>query len=292
MILLSRVLPMNDLNAGVRNVSDTARWVAYFRAMETRRPDAVFRDPYAERLAGERGFQIANSLAQGNKQEWAWVARTYQFDAFISRLLRDGADLVLNLAAGLDARPYRMELPATLQWVEVDFPEIISYKEEILANDRPRCRLERVALDLSDVQGRRDLFLALNARANKIAVLSEGMLIYFTPEDVAALARDLAFGPHFQSWIVDLSSTIQLQIMQGTIGRQLSEAHVAFKFGPPEGVDFFKPYGWEPKEVQGLLKTAAEIKRAPEEFLSLLPDPKPIPPNFPWTGVCLLQKLE
>ena len=283
---------MSDLHAGVRNVSDTARWVAYYRAMETRRPDALFRDPYAERLAGERGFQIAQKLAQGNKQEWAWVARTYQFDAFISRLVQDGVDLVLNLAAGLDARPYRMELPSTLQWVEVDFREIISYKEEILANERPRCRLERVALDLFDVQGRRDLFLALDARANKIAVLSEGLLIYFTSEEVAALARDLASGPHFQSWIIDLSSTIQLIMMQRTIGMRLSEANVAFKFGPPEGVDFFKPYGWEPKEVQGMLKIAAECNRAPEEFLALLPDPKPVPPNFPWTGVCLLQKLD
>jgi len=64
----------------VRGVSDTARWVAYFRALETRRPDALFHDPYAERLAGDHGFRIANTLIQGNKQEWAWVARTYLFD--------------------------------------------------------------------------------------------------------------------------------------------------------------------------------------------------------------------
>ena len=258
--------------------------------METRRPDAVFRDPYAERLAGERGFQIANSLAQAKKQEWSWVARTYLFDAFISRLVQDGAELVLNLAAGLDARPYRMELPSALQWVEVDFPEIISYKEKVLADDRPRCRLERAALDLSDLQGRRALFHALDARANKIAVLSEGLLIYFTPEEVADLARDLAIGKHFQSWTVDLSSTIQLIIMQRTIGTQLAEANAAF--GPPEGVDFFKPYGWEAQEVRGMLETAAELHRAPQEFLSLLPEPRPIPPTFPWTGVCLLQKRE
>ena len=104
----------------VRSISDTARWVAYFRALETERPDALFRDPYAERLAGAHGFQIASTLPDGNKHEWAWVARTYLFDQFLSRAIHDGADLVVNLAAGLDARPYRMNLPATLQWVEVD----------------------------------------------------------------------------------------------------------------------------------------------------------------------------
>ena len=124
---------MIETTSSIRNVSDTARWVAYFRARETERPDALFRDPYAARLAGERGFQIANTLPEGNSNEWAWVARTYLFDKFLAAEIEKGADLVVNLAAGLDSRPYRMDLPATLQWVEVDFPEIVSYKEEILA---------------------------------------------------------------------------------------------------------------------------------------------------------------
>jgi methyltransferase (TIGR00027 family) len=281
---------MTDQNFGVRNVSDTARWVAYFRAIETKRPDALFKDPFAERLAGERGFQIANSLEQGNKHEWAWMARTYLFDMFVTRAIQDGADLLLNLAAGLDARPYRMDLPPSMQWMEIDFPEIISYKQEILSADQPRCHLERVALDLSQVADRRALFASLNGRAKKIAVMSEGLLIYFATEDVAGLARDLASPSKFQNWIVDLASPGQLKLMQRSTGKQLSEANAAFKFGPPEGADFFKPFGWEPKDVRGMLKTAAEFKRAPEELLALLPEPKRIPPNFPWTGVCLLQK--
>ncbi|HME11416.1 MAG TPA: SAM-dependent methyltransferase [Candidatus Acidoferrum sp.] len=281
---------MGDAGSAVRNVSDTARWVAYFRALETKRPDALFRDPFAEKLAGERGFQIANTLAQGNKHEWAWVARTYLFDKFVSQVVQEGAQLLLNLAAGLDARPYRMDLPATLRWVEVDFPEIVSYKKEILAGDTPKCRLERVALDLSDVAARRSLFAALNGRAEKIAVMSEGLLIYFASEDVAALARDLAAQKHFQNWIVDLASPGQLKLMQRSTGKQLSEANAAFKFGPLEGADFFKPCGWEAKEVHGMLKTAAEFGRAPQELLALLPEPQRIPPSFPWTGVCLLQK--
>src|SRR3981081_3607433 len=113
---------MKEQNLTVRDISDTARWVAYFRALETRRPDALFSDPYAERLAGQHGFQIANTLPDGNKHEWAWSARTSLFDHFLSRAVQDGADLVLNLGAGLDARPYRMDLPATLQWLRDKSP--------------------------------------------------------------------------------------------------------------------------------------------------------------------------
>lgn len=281
---------MNEQDLMVRGVSDTARWVAYFRALETRRPDALFRDPYAERLAGAHGFHIANTLPDGNKHEWAWVARTYLFDQFLSRAIQDGADLVVNLAAGLDARPYRMDLPATLQWVEVDLPEIVFYKEEILVNEKPRCRLERVSLDLSDIAARRELFAQLDARATKVVVASEGLLIYFTAEEVASLAEDLAAAKRFESWIIDLASPGQLRLMQRTTGKQLSEAGAAFKFGPSEGVNFFTPYGWEPEDVQGMLKTAAQFKRAPAELLSLLPEPKGNPRNYPWTGVCMLKK--
>jgi len=98
----------------VRNISDTAHWAAVFRARETQRPDALFRDPYAERLAGKRGIEIANTLPDGNKHAWAWVARTYLFDQFIVRELQQGVDMVVNLAAGLDARPYRLALTGAL----------------------------------------------------------------------------------------------------------------------------------------------------------------------------------
>lgn len=281
---------MNELNSPVRNISDTAFWVSYFRARETERSDALFRDPYAQRLAGERGFQIARTLPDGNKHEWAWVARTYLFDRFISRLIQEGADLVINLAAGLDARPYRMQLPASLKWVEVDLPEIIAHKEAILASEEPRCQLERIRLDLSDAEVRRTLFAELDGQAKKIVVMCEGLLIYLTAEEVGSLARDLAAGAHFQSWIIDLASPGQLRLMQLTTGKQLGEAGAAFKFAPPEGPNFFLPHGWEPRDVQGLLKTAAQFNRSPVELLSLLPEPKGAPRNFPWTGVCLLKK--
>jgi methyltransferase (TIGR00027 family) len=281
---------MTEIGTSVRNVSDTALWVAYFRARETQRPDALFRDPHAERLAGQHGFHLANTLPDGNKHEWAWVARTYLFDYFISQAIQHGVDQVVNLAAGLDARPYRMDVPASLRWVEVDFPEIIGYKERILNGERPKCDLERVSLDLANIEGRRKLFAELGSRSKKTVVASEGLLIYFAPEDVASLAVDLATQEPFQSWVIDLASPGQLKLMQRTTGKQLSEAGAAFRFGPAEGANFFVPHGWTPVEVQGMLKTAAKFNRAPAELMSLLPEPNGPFLNYPWTGVCLLRK--
>ncbi len=276
----------------VRNISDTARWAAVFRARETLRADAIFRDPYAERLAGKMGVDIANTLPEGNSHAWAWVARTYLFDQFITQELEQGVDMVVNLAAGLDARPYRMTLPASLQWIEVDLPEILTYKEEILAKEKPSCALERIRLDLSEGNARQALFAELNRRANKILVLTEGLLIYLNAEEVAAFAKDLAASSHIQRWILDLASPGLLRMMQRTTGKQLSQVGAPFKFGPAEGPAFFSPHGWEPIEVRGVLKTATRFKRPPFflRLLGRLPEKKGPAGNRPWSGVCLFEK--
>src|ERR1700720_3770251 len=97
----------------IRNISDTARWAAVYRARESERENALFRDPFARRLAGERGEQIAKARPLHEKHSWSWVTRTYLFDRIISEQIGQGADMVVNLAAGLDTRPYRMQLPAS-----------------------------------------------------------------------------------------------------------------------------------------------------------------------------------
>ena len=150
----------------IRHISDTALWVAVYRARESERADAVFRDPYASKLAGDRGLQMAAAMPFAERHAWSYVARTWLVDQVIERELLRGTDMVINLAAGLDARPYRMRLPASLRWVEVDLPEMLNYKQEILAEGTPNCTVERVAVDLRDYAGRRALFQRLGNEAN------------------------------------------------------------------------------------------------------------------------------
>src|SRR5258705_4676035 len=138
----------------VENISDTAKWVAIFRAEESERPDAVFHDPFARRLAGEKGNEIANAIQFSRENSWSFVARTYLFDEYIRQHIEQGYDMIVNLAAGLDARPYRMQLPKTLKWIDVDLPGMINYKNEILKNERPNCELHSISLDLADRKAR------------------------------------------------------------------------------------------------------------------------------------------
>jgi methyltransferase (TIGR00027 family) len=273
----------------IHNISDTARWVAVYRARESERPDAVFRDPFAQRLAGQRGQQIAASMPFAEKNSWPFVARTWLIDRLISDQVRRGIDLVVNLAAGLDARPYRMDLPRSLQWVEVDLPEILKHKEEILRNEQPVCALERVRLDLSDIQARRELFLQLGRGADRVLVVTEGLLVYLTPEQVAALGNDLAAQPTFQHWILDLVSPALLKLLAKKMGAPLDQAGIPLKFAPETGPEFFTRCGWHPEQIHSVMHAGAEMKRLPL-FLRLIAmiSPPRFQPNRPWSGVCLM----
>lgn len=280
-----------DPDALIRNVSDTARWVAVYRARETDRPDALFRDPFARRLAGERGEQIAKSMPLGRDNDWSMITRTRLGDDFIYEQVQQGIDTVINLAAGLDARPYRMNLPSTLKWIEVDLPEILAYKEEILRGEKPVCLLERIRVDLSNAPARRDLFADLGRRSNKALIITEGLLIYLNREDVAGLAQDLAAPPSFQSWILDIASPGLLRMLAKRMAKQLTVA-APFKFAPPEGPNFFIPYGWKPVDVRSLLKNAARLKRLSLLFriAALFPETEKSRRDRPWSGMCLLKK--
>jgi methyltransferase (TIGR00027 family) len=276
----------------IRNISDTANWAAVYRARETERPDALFRDPFARRLAGERGEQIFATMPAKHRQSWAWVIRTFLFDQFVADQIRQGADMVVNLAAGLDARPYRMSLPASLKWVEVDLPGILTYKEDILRQEKPACVLERVRLDLANADARRALFEELGRRAQKALIITEGLLIYLSGDDVGALARDLALPRANQRWILDIASPGLLRMLQKNLGSQLNRASAPFKFGPEAGPGFFTPHGWRPSEVRSIARSAVRARRAPLllRLLSFLPESNERQGSRPWGGVCLMTK--
>src|SRR5689334_14127877 len=116
----------------VENVSDTARWMAHYRALESARKDALFRDPLAARLAGTRGPAIAATAPRSTRNGWFLIARTKKIDELVATCVREGCDRVLNLAAGLDTRPYRLELPPNLRWVEADLPALLDEKQRLL----------------------------------------------------------------------------------------------------------------------------------------------------------------
>lgn len=258
---------MSDANP-IRNVSDTALWVAVYRAMESERPDALFDDPYARRLGGERGEAIVRTLPDGAATAWAVVVRTVVIDEMVMRCVREGARTVINLAAGLDTRPYRMDLPADLRWVHVDMPDMVDYFREGMAGEKPRCRVAFIAADLRDAELRRKV-LAEASTEGPALVIAEGLLIYLRADDVAALARDLHDVAHARWWVGDIASPLLLKRMEKTWARMLRDGNAPFVFGPRESTAFLAPFGWRELEFRSHWDESRRLKRT-MRYASLL----------------------
>lgn len=245
----------------IRNVSDTALWMAYYRAQETDRPDALFRDPLAKKLAGERGEQVVRELRRGRAMSAPMIARTVAIDEMIQRAIAAGCDVVLNLACGLDTRPFRLPVPASLRWIEADLPDLIAYKDKHLQGEQPHCQLRRVAADLADDTSRKKLLAEAAAAGSKVAVITEGLLGYLDPQDVAGLARDLHSQPNIEKWITDFASPMVLKRINKQWGKQLKAAGAPLKFAPAEGELFFKPYGWCAEAFRDMMQETQRLNR-------------------------------
>jgi len=242
------------------------------RATESARPDALFHDPLAERLAGEHGRAIVAKIPRSTRNGWWLVSRTKLIDDAIARAIADGCDRVLNLAAGLDTRPYRLALPPEFTWVEADLPKLIAEKTRLLAEEEPRCRLTRAAVDLADPRAR-DAFLdeALDG-ASRAMVVTEGLLMYLDDSDVVALSRAIK-RPEVGWWMLDFALPGLKTMMNKKMGDLLQNA--PFKFAPANGLAFFEDLGWRTVEAETLFQAARRFRRLPAFMRPLVWLPQP-----------------
>jgi methyltransferase (TIGR00027 family) len=236
----------------INSVPDTAFLVAACRVRESERARPLFRDPLARKLAREY-YRPAHKGGLSVDLGWYVVIRTIVIDDLIKQAISQGVDTVLNLGAGLDARPYRMQLPETLRWVEVDFPAVIDVKNEHLAEERPNCRLERFAFDLTNRALRRKLFDDVSRGASKLLVITECVIPYLTEADVAELADDLRSLEKTCDWIVDCLP-YQL-LLHDRAPKPL------FQFRPSDWFGFFNAHGWRVKETSYLSEAAKRLGR-------------------------------
>jgi methyltransferase (TIGR00027 family) len=131
-------------------VAATGLLVAAMRAEESLRDDALFDDPYAARLAGDDGRRLlAESTAATGQPSAPIVVRTRLYDEALLKAHADGLSQVVILAAGMDARSYRLPWRDGTTVFEVDQPQVIAIKDERLAGEQPRCRRVAVGVDLA-----------------------------------------------------------------------------------------------------------------------------------------------
>ncbi len=174
-------------------IAPTSRWMAAARARESERADRLFCDPLAAALAGPEGFAWLERMEAAARSDGPGlypVIRTRFFDDFLlDACSRLGVRQVVLAAAGLDARTFRLNWPSGTQVYELDLPEVLDAKEDVIgkAGAKPRCERRTVRVDLREATWPGAL-LASGYRPGRPSVwLIEGLLFYLTRTSVHGL---------------------------------------------------------------------------------------------------------
>lgn len=139
-------------------VGRTALIVAAARAAESERADRLFTDPFAADFVAASGFEMpgvtgppdSDAPEAGSFGGYASI-RTRFFDDYLVDATRELRQVVI-VAAGLDTRAFRLDLPAEVTVYELDSPAVLAFKQRVLDDRgaRPSCRRIPVATDLRE----------------------------------------------------------------------------------------------------------------------------------------------
>jgi methyltransferase (TIGR00027 family) len=173
------------------SVGSTALFVATARALEAQKPDPLALDPYAEVFCRAVGGNVADVLDgkipdhELKTPDWGAYfvnfqgARTKYFDTYFRQAADAGVRQVVILAAGLDSRAYRLPWPDQTTIFELDRPQVLDFKREVLAEQgaKPNAERREVAIDLREdwPQALRDSGFDSTEPS---AWIAEGLLIY------------------------------------------------------------------------------------------------------------------
>lgn len=215
----------------------TARMMAAIRASESIKDDALFKDPFAYHLAGTEAFQrVEKQLTEKDK---AYVAvRTYFFDNF---LLSSKVDQVVILAAGLDTRSYRLPWPKGIKVYELDYPEVLNYKANLLKAEAPSCELHTIGVDLT--QPWENKLLDEGFTPSQLSVwLIEGLLMYLSEDQVYCLLKSV-------SRLAVIGSSLGLDLVNvKSLDYEPYRGYFQSGWDMPE--DLLSKYGWKAEVIQ------------------------------------------
>jgi methyltransferase (TIGR00027 family) len=174
-----------SIHVQLEGVEETLLIPLWARAEETRRPDALVRDPFAVEMVGRIAYDFSKFAGDHASQTGIAIRSAVLDDAAHAFLAAHPGAVVLNLAAGLDTRFSRVGAAAG-RWYEVDLPNVMKLRRQLFEEtDRHRFVAGSV-LEPGWLE-------AVEAPAGTpVLVIVEGLLMYLSREEIAGLLASLA----------------------------------------------------------------------------------------------------
>ena len=270
---------MSPSHGEITHVSDTALMVAACRALEFEASDGFVRDPFAARLAGERGMAILRGLPHAELMRFGVGARNhFMEELLLEALASEPIATVLSVGCGLDTRPWRLQLPSDLRWIEVDFADVLDYKEALMSVETPRCRRERLTADVNDPAQRRVIYAA--AGAAPALMITEGLLMYLPAATVDALAAEAWQESGVAHWMSDITTTAFGKALKGDMPQSIRDVQAPDHPAGEQILDIVHRHGWVTAARRSYITDMAFARERIQRMMGDQPQPAS-PPRFP-----------
>jgi methyltransferase (TIGR00027 family) len=241
-------------------LASTACWTAAVRAHESERADHLFHDPWAALLAGQADQIWLDRVPPGisKASDVGMVIRTKFFDDFLLRATTEHQiRQVVIVAAGMDTRSFRLIWPEGTRLFELDQPELLAQKEQLLssAGASPTCWRQAIGADLRGPWADTLCQTCFDPLQSSVWLL-EGFLQYLPNAHVSHLLDEITTLSAAESWLG--FDTVNHDMMTSTWTRSWVE------FLEQSGVPWLSTMD-EPEAVLAELGWAATVTQFGEE---------------------------
>ena len=232
----------------------TSRWVAASRALETESADPLYRDPFARALAGDAGLEMFYTMrAAGGlggftgPDPYLTIRTKFLDDALVEAVRNLRLAQVVVLAAGMDARAFRLSWPHQVKVFEVDRDDVFEHKEQVLEQLGAAASCDRriVRQDLA-LPWKASLVAAGFDPSQPAAFLAEGLLYYLDAGEADSLFTTIREVAAPGSWLgMDaVNPEVLTSLFMANYVDKLREMGCPWKFGMSDPESYLAGHGW------------------------------------------------
>lgn len=156
----------------------------YLRAYDSRSQAPVLGDTAAAEAVDRIEYDWARMRRAMRPEfnQYAATLRAKQLDDWSTDFLRRHPNaVVLHLGCGMDTRAFRLHPPGTVQWFDIDLPNVIALRRK-LYDDRAGYRM--IGSSVTDESWLREI-----PTDRPILMVAEGLLMYLTEPEVRTLLQ-------------------------------------------------------------------------------------------------------
>lgn len=207
----------------------TALVTLYGKALDSRRPDSILGDREADRAVRRLDYDFS-SLHMRPRDQQSSAVRSRAYDRRVMRFLDGHPDcVVLHLGCGLDTRAYRVNPPTTVDWYDIDLPDVIALRRKLF---EPRAGLHLLGASVTDPQ-----LLDGIAREREVLVVAEGLTPYLRRAEGLAMLRRIV--GHFEAgeMLLDGYSRAGVWLLQRYPPVKASGAQLDWSIGDPRALE-------------------------------------------------------